>query len=363
MDGLVLIIIIDLLIIVTVCFLFKLFDKTKVITEYESKNKFAILIPARNEENVISNLLDSLNNQNYPKELYDIYVIPNNCNDKTEELSKDKAKILKYDINFKTKGEVLKKAFSDLMEYDAFIVFDADNVVDSNFIKTMNNYLCNGSLVVQCYRDSKNYENWLSYSYSIFYWLQNLYFEKINSSFISGTGFMIKKEVIKKYGFNVETLTEDTEFSVFCEINKIKIDFAKEAITYDEQPTDFITSWNQRKRWTVGVVQTLKLYFKRIIETSSINSFIILNNPVFNLIGLIIALLYLGNMNYFIILISSLYIFMIVIAFITISYNNKKLDYRLFLFPVFILSWIPINIIYLFKKDCEWKEIKHNKNL
>ena len=57
------------------------------------------------------------------------------------------------------------------------------------------------------------------------------------------------------------------------------------------------------------------------------------------------------------------YIFMIIIAFITILYNDKILNYKLFLFPVFILSWVPINIIYLFKKDCEWKEINHNKNL
>ena len=50
----------------------------------KKKNNFAILIPARNEEKVIGNLIDSLNNLDYPKDKYQVCVIPNNCSDNTK---------------------------------------------------------------------------------------------------------------------------------------------------------------------------------------------------------------------------------------------------------------------------------------
>lgn len=262
------------LIMYGIYFLIKCLIKSKPIIEHKDKTKFGVIIPARNEEKVIGKLLDSLNKQNYSKKLYDVFVIPNNCSDNTElvVLSKN-VNVLKYRKKFNSKGEVLKEAFKDLIkkDYDAFIIFDADNIVDKNFLKEMNNSVLEGSLVCQGYRDSKNHnDNWISYGYSMFYWLQNLFFNKIGNVSVSGTGFMVKKEVIERYGFDMKTLTEDVEFSVNCNLNNIKIDFCSKAITYDEQPTNIVTSWIQRKRWTVGVVQGLKLYLKKIIKKRDI---------------------------------------------------------------------------------------------
>lgn len=110
------------------------------------KKKFACIVPARNEEKVIGNLLDSLNKQKYPQELYDIFVLPNNCIDKTEEISKSKsANIIDCSkIRIKSKGDVLRNAFDYLKsyDYDAYIIFDADNIVHPEFIEKMNDTLC-----------------------------------------------------------------------------------------------------------------------------------------------------------------------------------------------------------------------------
>ena len=99
----------------------------------EKYNNFAILVAARNEERVIGNLVESLKKLNYPKDSYNIYVIPNNCTDNTESISKEKgAKVIKCTVPTKTKGEVLRFAFDKLRskkEIDAYIIFDADNVV------------------------------------------------------------------------------------------------------------------------------------------------------------------------------------------------------------------------------------------
>ena len=136
-----------------------LFKKSKVHFEkIDAKNRFAILIPARNEEAVIGNLIDSLQKQNYPKELYTIYVIPNNSIDRTEEVARSHgASILPCIVKTKTKGDVLEYAFSRLKsdkDIDAYLVFDADNVVHPDFLSYMNSCLESGYRVAQGYRDS-----------------------------------------------------------------------------------------------------------------------------------------------------------------------------------------------------------------
>ena len=252
------------------------FKKKKKNIVGDKKNLFAILVAARNEENVIGNLVKSLKNQNYPKDKYDIYVIVNNCTDNTLEVAKNAgAKIIECKQKVKSKGEVLKYTFNKLKsndEIDAYVIFDADNVVHREFLNKMNDSINAGYNVVQGFRDTKNIcDNWLSTSYAILYYLQSLFINKSRfnlgkSSFLNGTGFMVKKEVIDTYGYDPKTITEDIEFTVMCAINGVKIAFNEEAITYDEQVTDFKTSFKQRKRWSFGAIQCLKNYTGSLIK-------------------------------------------------------------------------------------------------
>ena len=101
------------------------------------KKRFAVLIPARNEQGVIAPLIESLKKQNYPDELYDIIAVPNNCTDDTERVAAEAgAKIMTCRRSVKSKGEVLSDVFDQLVqehgtEYDAVLIFDADNLVPS----------------------------------------------------------------------------------------------------------------------------------------------------------------------------------------------------------------------------------------
>ena len=260
---------------ITGLFGFKNINK-KLLKQHKPKHHFAILIASRNEENVIGNLVSSLIKQNYPDDLYDIYVIPNNCDDDTEKVAKKAgANIIKCTVPTKSKGEVLKFTFDKLKnkDIDAYVIFDADNVVHPDFLARMNDALCEGHKVAQGYRDSKNPgDNWISGSYSIFYWIQNFFFSKARmqiggSAGINGTGFMIKKEIIDEYGFNTVTLTEDVEFTAQCALNHIGVFFVEDAITYDEQPLEFKASWKQRKRWSLGNLQCFKTYYKKLFRT------------------------------------------------------------------------------------------------
>ena len=377
--------------VITSLFTFKK-RKKKLISN--KKHKFAILIPCRNEEEVISSLIKSINKLDYPKSLFDCYAIPNNCTDNTKEIALKKgAKIIEIDKPVKSKGEVLKYTFDYLQnsDYDAYVIFDADNIVHQNFLKAMNDILNEGYLVAQGFRDAKNpSDNYLTGSYAMFYYLQNIFYNNARmalkrSSAINGTGFCIKKKVIDEYGFPVRTLTEDSEFTGICALNNIKIAFAKDAITYDEHPTSFKVSWKQRKRWSSGCYECLRRFGSSLTKSFWKGSFLSFDcllyylAPLVQVISFILPLFMAVfkfmkglAMNMLIIDLSSFYFFVlfylgsIILNIFVIKLLHKKIKdhYKgIFGFSLFIFTWIPINIICLFKKTKKWEQVRHNRNV
>ena len=229
----------------------------------DKKHRFIIALPANNEESVIGNLIKSLKMQDYNKSLFDIYVIADNCTDKTAEVARENGVIVyeRFDETKKTKGYALNW-FLDKMkdkkdDYDALLVFDADNVVDKNFLNVMNKKLCQGEVLVQGYRDIKNpTDTWVSGGYAIFYWTMNRLYHLARynmglSPLINGTAFMVKWDLLIDEGWNTKTLTEDIEFALINISKGVKLGWAKDAIVYDEQPLTFKQSWKQRERWSV----------------------------------------------------------------------------------------------------------------
>ena len=232
------------------------------------------ILPAHNEEKVIANLIDSLKRQDYDKKLLDIYVIADNCTDNTAEVARKHGAIVyeRFDEEHKTKGYALnwflQQKIAEDADYDAFCVFDSDNIVDKNFIKNMNKKLCQGEEIVQGYRDIKNpTDSWVAGGYAIFYWMMNRFYHLARynlglSPLINGTGFMVKFDIIKPNGWQTVTLTEDIEFSLINISKGRKLGWATDAIVYDEQPVGFKQSWSQRSRWTVGHIQCMQHYTK-----------------------------------------------------------------------------------------------------
>jgi len=373
------------------------FNKKNKIKRYKEKTRFAILIPARNEEVVIKQLISSLKKQNYSKELYDIFVIPNNCTDNTKQIAKDEgANIIECDVEVTKKGDALKYSFNYLMnefpEYDAYCIFDADNIVHPDFLKRMNDAYISGYNVAQGFRDCKNpKDSWISSCYSLFYFIQNFFFSQARtniglSASINGTGFMVAKSVIKKYGFDTITLTEDVEFSAQCALNGVKIGFVKDAITYDEQPAKFAQSWKQRKRWSVGTMQCLKIYsgklFKESIKKKKFVCFdmsIYYMAPIMQILsfGLILAVLLYGvcgiqilggATNIANILASVIFgylasIFVAVFALLAQGKSVRQSIVGIITFPIFFFTWVPINLICLVKKQYVWEPIEHKRTI
>lgn len=379
--------------IISFCALIKLKEKPLKVNK---KHKFMMIIPAHNEEVVIRNLVESLKALDYPKELYDIYVIADNCTDKTAEIARDAGAIVleRFDEKRKTKGFALNwfldKKIKENADYDAFCVFDADNVVDSNFLNAMNKKLCQGETVVQGYKDIKNpTDSWISAGYALFYWTQHKFYHLARyncglSPLMNGTGFMVKFDLIKETGWNTKTLTEDIEFSLINIAQGNKLGWAVDAVVYDEQPTTFGQSWNQRIRWTVGHIQCLKYYTKDlaygVLENKTLMNFdgllYIMCIPMFiiSLILIIInIILYLASQMTFGLMIWNVcqylilgYLLLVGTAVVTLIVEKrsiKKMIKGILMYPIFMASWSVINFVSLFKKNLKWDKIEHKRNV
>lgn len=173
------------------------------------KHRFAIIIAARNEEKVIANLINSLKKQKYDNKLFNIYLVADNCTDSTAKKGRELGVhvIERFDKEKVGKGFALDYAIKHINEdYDAILVFDADNIVDANFVNEMNKMLNNGYKASTSYRNSTNYDyNWISAGYGLWFLRESKYLNHsrmINgtSCAISGTGFMISKEILDQNG-------------------------------------------------------------------------------------------------------------------------------------------------------------------
>ena len=381
-------------VVISICSLIN-FKEKKILEE--KTNRFMAIIPAHNEESVIKNLVESLKKQNYPKNSYDIYVIADNCTDNTAKIAKEAGATVyeRFDSMHKTKGAALKWFLAQKIEedaqYDAFCVFDADNIVDVNFLTAMNRKLCQGETVVQGYRDIKNpTDSWITAGYAIFYWTMNRFYHLARyniglSPLINGTGFMVRFDQIKPEGWNTKTLTEDIEFSLKQIIKGKKLGWAKDAIVYDEQPVGFKQSWSQRSRWTVGHIQCMGEYTKGLAVATKENKtlmnfdgllYIVGSIPMF-IITLVLLLVNLGlyvghTLTGFELLLSYVryiiptFLLPIITAVLIMKLEHKEVKPMikgLICYPLFLGSWLAINFKCLFKRETTWEKIEHVRNI
>lgn len=378
-----------------------LFRKSKILTA-EKNNKYAVVIAARNESAVIGQLINSIKKQKYPSELIDIYVVADNCTDDTADVARDAGAYVFERFNRQNvgKGYALDYAFKSIISsdehYNGYFVFDADNLLDENYVAEMNKVFDNGYKIVTCYRNSKNYDtNWISAGYSLWFlreakYLNNSRMMLNTGCAISGTGFMVSDDIIRKNnGWKHHLLTEDIEFSIDNAIEGEKIGYCGTAVLYDEQPYIFEQSWNQRLRWAKGFYQVFAKYgktlFKSIFTKKSFSCYdmlmtimpallLSLASVFINLVFLTVGLINIETYPEIIsetsgaIIMSGVnsYLVLFALGMITTitewkqinSTPAKKIKY-IFSFPIFIFTYIPISIVALFRK-IEWKPITHS---
>ena len=365
---------------------------------HPARTKFAVLIAARNEELVIGPLINSLLTQEYPSDLYDIWVVPNNCTDNTALAARNfGAEVLECTVPVKSKGEVLRFAYNRLRgrRYDAWLVFDADNVVDSRFLAEMNNARMAGVQAAQGYRDSKNpYDTAVSGCSSIYYWMMDRFHNGGKaglgaSAMIGGTGFMVTQTLLDKLGgWRTETISEDLEITAQAVLAGERVAYVPRAITYDEQPLTWEQSFTQRRRWTSGTLQVAQRYLAALGDAQARRPRLALFDfeatllmPAYQLAALagllctaltaalggrtplqaliLAAAGVCGNIAWAALTAT-------VAAGVVLTLEGKwdrRLWKGLMAYWLFLLTWLPITAFSFWKKTTVWEEIRHTRTM
>ena len=361
-------------------------------------HRFAVLIAARNEETVINHLIDSINTQTYDQGEVTVFVVADNCTDQTAACARKMGAIVyeRFDQTKIGKGHamefLLNQMEKDYAPFDGYFVFDADNVLDQNYILEMNKTFSDGYDIITSYRNSKNYgDNWISSGYAIWFLWESEFLNRGRmllgtSCAVSGTGFFFSRRIIEKYGgWKFFLLTEDIQFTVDNVLSGEKIGYCRQAMLYDEQPVKFQQSFRQRMRWAKGFFQVFHRYgldlFKGSLQrnTSCYDMLMVIMPAI---ILTLFTLIFNGSMILFgdytnyqddLIMmmmgrmILNMYLMLVFIATVTTAtqWKNihttsfKKLAY-IFTFPFFMFTYIPITIVAFFKK-VEWQPIEHSR--
>lgn len=363
---------------------------------YAPVHSFAVVIAAHNEEAVIGSIVRNMQQMDYPRDMYDIFVIADNCSDGTAAVARQYGAQVFERFNNEKKGKgfalewMFDKIFKMDKQYDALCVFDADNLASTNFLKEMNKHLCKGHKVVQGYLDSKNpFDSLVSGSYSITYWLNNRLFQLARyyaglSCAIGGTGFMVSTDLIKEFGWGATCLTEDLEFTLKLALRGLRVYWSHEVVVYDEKPLTLKQSWRQRKRWMQGQSDCACRYLKDLlVKAVKDRDMVAFDCAMYVVQPLIIVisgvglfanfvrfltffdpseLLMMSSVLSLLLLLATTY-FSIVFICVEGKFSWKTLEYFL-LFPIYNLTWIPIIIQgFIDRNKTEWSHTLHTRAL
>lgn len=367
-------------------------------TNYPQKEKnghnYAILIPARNESLVIEKLLISIENQTKKIKPEDVYIIVETKKDKTVSIVEKHKMTIVYrkNLNKKRKGFALDDAIKEILKsnkkYDAYFIFDADNILDKNYIKEMTKSFDEGYDIGIGYRNTKNSKNLVSAASALTFSMINTIGNKRKSKYtnnliISGTGYYIKGAIIESWkGFPFNSLTEDYELSLYSILNNLTTTYNDSAIYYDEQPEIFDVTIIQRSRWVKGYFDARRNYIHKIRKSiskkdknyaSKITALIGVNPLITLIIGILLLLIdSITSFKNFIIslliIFILIYITLMIFTYIIIKKEENKLDIKvskillIFYNPFYLLSYIYCLYIAITKKDLGWQEIKHTNN-
>lgn len=360
--------------------------------------RYAVLIAARNESAVIGQLIDSIKAQNYPAALVDIFVVADNCTDNTAQVAESRGAIVYQRQNKAQVGKgyaldfLLEKIENNHSEehYEGFFVFDADNLLDPDYIAEMNKVFSAGCPVVTGYRNAKNFgDNWITAGYGTYFLRESEFLNRPRdflgtSCAVSGTGFLFSAEVLEKMGgWNYFALTEDLEFTLDLICRGEKIAYCHAAVLYDEQPTGFRQSVEQRARWMRGFLQILARRGGSMMRTMFSGGFGCYDVVMNSMSGLLMGISFIMNMIMFAVGVLSptletgpvilaalgglagayvmLYftgLIVLVTEWKRIPCSSRRKVLFSFTYPFFMASFL-VSLMIAMSGSVEWKPIRH----
>lgn len=388
-------------------------------------SKYGVVISAKDEENVIPRLINSIKSTDYPQDKLDIIIIAHNCVDNTASLAKSLgARVIVYNNeNERTLGYAYHYAFKhiDVNKYDGFVFLNADNVLKKDYFKKLNDafvyYKKNSPITT--FRHALNVkDSALAATYAYYFATPCLLSyagrEVFNvSARVTGCGFLVPSRMLVD-GWNYVSITEDIEFSNNKVLEGETIHYCDDAIFYDEQPNEFKVAWFQRLRWSKGQLLANKKFFGKFFKALfdknkknkmslficlTFNSFIplfsfflavfqivlLLMSPIFGISLSETFLFWDSTRSWFynmflsfnvgaLFSIAKSIIFLLLYGYLSTTFTLiasrgkykgqpfSKMLLGYLIFPFFIYLQIPLDLTSLFVKNMKWRKVPHGKN-
>ena len=370
-------------------------------------NKLALMIPARNEGKTIIPLLQSIKDQTYSNNNFEVFIIVKDAKDPVIEYAKMVNAKIFVDTTQTSKGDCLDYCIQHILHdypnvFDGYVLVDADCVLDKNFMLEMNNALASGAEVINAKKLVKNYLpefrdslNLIAASNGLIWTLMDDMGNRWKSdhnftTMTITTGIMFSKALVEKWGgWNYrQTLTEDMELQRDCALQGYKTFYYSHAKFYMEESPSLKVTNTRRNRWMHGLTNSDFIYGSRLLHKH--DSYSLINNYYMFCLWLVyvfegfLLLNILGNLgiagyafltdsgtmiNYlyvagfaFLIMYASFFILTLVAIFV--DWDNIKLTLfnkllLLFFHPIFYMGYLKIEAHAIFtKKPLEWEVIE-----
>lgn len=244
------------------------------------QTRFAVLVPAHNEELLIRRVVGSLLAVDYPPDLYCLHIIADNCTDCTAELARAAGATVheRNDPERRGKGYALRWLFGQLLADptagDAFVVVDADSLVNSGFLRALDRRLQRGAVAIQAYDTVLNTAaSWgtaLRYiAFCLLHYLRPLGRKLFSGSAgLKGNGMVFRRAVLEGMDWDAFSVTEDLQFHLDLLLGGHVVEFAPDAVVWSEMPGSLQAAHAQNARWESGRLDLLGSYVPGLLRAA-----------------------------------------------------------------------------------------------
>ncbi len=241
--------------------------------------RFLFLIPAHNEERLLSNLLDNLRQIDYPSGLYTVHVVADNCTDRTADIARQSGAVVHERFNQELVGKgyalewLLQQIWDSGEPHDAIVILDADSIVSANFLTIMDARMARGERVIQAYYAVRDPESsWSAGLRSVA--LMAVHYLRPQGRMVlggsvglKGNGMVFAADIVKQHRWTA-SLTEDIEYHMALILAGERTTFAPDAIVWAEMPNSLGAAQSQNVRWERGRLQMVRRYVPQLLITS-----------------------------------------------------------------------------------------------
>jgi cellulose synthase/poly-beta-1,6-N-acetylglucosamine synthase-like glycosyltransferase len=234
-------------------------------------HRFAVLIPAHDEEQLLPGTLRALTKVDYPTELVQVHVVADNCTDATAAVARAEGAEVheRHAPSDGGKGPALTWLLERLVErgdtYDAVVVIDADTTMDQGYLRAMDAALTSGARVAQGYYavldpGASSTAGFRAAALALRHYVRPLGRTRLGgSSGLYGNGMAFSTEVVRGRRWS-NHLTEDIELQLELLLAGTRVAFVPGAVVEAEMPATLEASRSQHERWERGRLEMVRRF-------------------------------------------------------------------------------------------------------